>query len=335
MISTMNHAFGIGTFAENGEAFPAMVVGDKAIDIRPLLPGIATTADLFADWDTNLDVLEKHVNDPGQSLDALLPLVPIHPAGVILAAGVNYREHIIEMSVAHKLGKAGASDDELRRDAATELDERLATGDPYMWTGIPAAMCGANDDILLPDFGTDVDWEAELGVVIGAEAHRVSEEAALDYVAGYVIVNDVTARSLVPRDDIAKIGTDWFRAKNQPTFFPIGPMVVPSRFIPYPGNLTIKLWLNGQLMQDSTTSNMAFTVPALIAYASSITKLQPGDVIITGSPAGNGSHWKRFLAGGDVITVSIEHLGEQRNLVRAPSGVPDPWHASRKKPRFP
>ena len=101
--------------------------------------------------------------------------------------------------------------------------KRVRVGDPYVWTGIPSAVSGAYDDIQLPDVGTDIDWELELGVVIGRSAYRVSTAEALDYVAGYTIVNDLTARSLVPRDDMAKIGTDWFRAKNQPGFFPTGP----------------------------------------------------------------------------------------------------------------
>ena len=322
-------AFGIGTFRSGTDVFPGMVVGDKVVDIRPILSGVVRTADLFENWDGNLEVLAKHVNDPGTDIATLETLPPVNRPGVIFAAGVNYREHIIEMSVAHKLGRDGASDEELRADAATELDHRLKTGDPYMWTGIPSAMCGANDDIQLPDFGEHIDWEAELGVVIGRRARRVSEGEALNFVAGYVIVNDITARSLVPRDDIAKIGTDWFRAKNQPTFFPMGPMIVPARFVANPESLAIKLWLNGELMQNSSTANMAFKVPALISYASSIAILEPGDVVITGSPAGNGSHWNRFLEAGDVVELEIEGLGRQRNNVLAPTGSPTPWQASR------
>ena len=321
--------FALGTFVADGEEFPGMVVDGHVIDIRSILPVVGRTGDLFAEWDANLDALQTETGRVGIPLESLQVVPPVQPVGPILAAGVNYREHIIEMSVAHKLGEAGASDEQLRADAAAELDQRVRAGDPYIWTGIPSAVSGAYDDVRLPDFGEHVDWEAELGVVIGRPAWRVSAEDALDHVAGYVIVNDITARSLVPRDDIAKIGTDWFRAKNQPTFFPVGPVLVPARFVPDPSALRIELRLNGTLMQDSSTRDMAFDVRALIAYASSVAELRPGDLLITGSPAGNGSHWKRFLEAGDVMEVSITALGTQRTGVRGPSGVPAPWHASR------
>jgi 2-keto-4-pentenoate hydratase/2-oxohepta-3-ene-1,7-dioic acid hydratase in catechol pathway len=128
---------------------------------------------------------------------------------------------------------------------------------------------------------------------------------------------------------MAKIGTDWFRAKNQPTFFPTGPWLVPARFVPDPSVLQMRLTLNGETMQDASTADLAFDVPALISYASSLAILQPGDLLITGSPAGNGSHWKRFLQGGDVIEATIDGLGTQRTVVQAASGVLPPWQAGR------
>ncbi len=200
------------------------------------------------------------------------------------------------MSVAHGLGSAGASPEQLRAEAAAELDERVRVGDPYVWTGIPSAVSGAYDDIQLAG--------RRHRHRLGARARRrdrpqrvsrIGTAEALDYVAGYTIVNDLTARSLVPRDDMAKIGTDWFRAKNQPGFFPTGPWLVPARFVPDPTALRMRLTLNGEIKQDATTGDLAFDVPALLSYASSVAILQPGDLLITGSPAGNGSHWKRFL----------------------------------------
>ena len=227
------HSFAIASLELAEGVVPAVVAGDDVYDVRIALPGIRRTGDLFAEWDRNLDLLEAHLAagamplgsfDDLTSSGAARVLPPVQPVGPVLAAGANYREHIIQMSVAHGLGSTGASPERLRREAAAEIDERVRTGDPYVWTGIPSAVSGAYDEIRLPDVGTDVDWELELGVVIGRTAHRVSVHEALDYVAGYTIVNDLTARSLVPRDDMAKIGTDWFRAKNQPGFFPTGPM---------------------------------------------------------------------------------------------------------------
>ncbi|MET0780078.1 MAG: fumarylacetoacetate hydrolase family protein, partial [Microbacterium sp.] len=323
---------------QGGGTIPAVVADGQLYDLSAALPSVRHTADLFEDWDENLDRIAEHLASGAASLGALADLQatgavdvlpPVQPVGPVIAAGANYREHIIQMSVAHGLGSAGASPDQLREEAAAELDERVRVGDPYVWTGIPSAVSGAYDDILLPDVGTDIDWELELGVVICRTAYRVSTAEALDYVAGYTIVNDLTARSLVPRDDMAKIGTDWFRAKNQPGFFPTGPWLVPARFVPDPSALRMRLTLNGEIKQDATTDDLAFDVPALLSYASSIAILQPGDLLITGSPAGNGSHWKRFLTAGDVVEATIEGLGTQRNLVRGPTGVLPPWQAGR------
>lgn len=329
-------SFALGTFSFTGEIFPGFVVDDVVYDVRILLPGVQATGDLFTDWDHNLDIIQAAVSEPGK-LDGiggtlvreLQVLPPVEPVGSIVAAGANYREHILQMSVAHSLGRSDATAAELWAEAAAENDERRRVGDPYVWTGIPSAVSGAFDDVQLPDVGDEIDWEVELGVVIGRTAHRVDVADAYDFVAGYTIVNDITSRSLVPRKDMAMIGTDWFRAKNQPTFFPTGPYLVPARFVPDPTNLRIQLRLNDDVMQDATTDDLLFDIPSLISYASSVAILRPGDLLITGSPAGNGSHWKRFLQAGDVMEATISGLGTQRTLVRAPTGVLPPWQASR------
>lgn len=328
--------FAIGTFRSGADVFPGFVADGRAYDIRVVLPSIRVTGDLFADWDANVDALQRVAADAdalnrvgGAPVEGLAVLPPVQPVGPILAAGANYREHILQMSVAHKLGRSDASDEELWAEAAAENDERRRSGDPYIWTGIPSAVSGAFDDVQLPDVGDEIDWEVELGVVIGRTAHRVALGEAYDFVAGYTIVNDITSRTLVPRKDMALIGTDWFRAKNQPTFFPTGPYLVPARFVPDPTALRIELRLNGEVKQDATTDDLLFDIPSLISYASSVAILRPGDLLITGSPSGNGSHWKRFLRDGDVMDASITGLGTQRTAVRAPSGELPPWQASR------
>ncbi|MBW9110380.1 fumarylacetoacetate hydrolase family protein [Microbacterium ureisolvens] len=331
-------AFAIASLLLDGEVVPAVIRDELVYDIRTALPAVARTADLFGDWDRNLDLLADHLDRgaaPAGGIETLLAdrrgrmLPPVQPVGPVIAAGANYREHIIQMSVAHGLGSDGASPQQLRAEAAAEMDERIRTGDPYIWTGLASAVSGARDDVVLPDVGHDVDWEIELGVYLGRTAHRVGADDALRHVAGYTIVNDLTVRSLVPRNDMAKIGTDWFRAKNQPGFFPTGPWLVPARFVPDPGALAMRLRLNGEVMQDSSSADLAFDVPALISYASSVAVLQPGDLLITGSPAGNGSHWGRFLTDGDVMDAEIEGLGAQRTVVRGASGELPPWQASR------
>lgn len=337
MAETPNPPFRLGTFAhEDGGVFVGVEVDDAVWRIEDLLFEATAMSQLFEDWNTNLDRIEASLdvastNRSGLPVESLRVLPPIHPAGPILAAGANYRTHILEMSVAHKLGRSDASDDELWEEAARETDERGRHGDPYVWTGLPSAVCGAYDDVQLPDVGEDIDWELELGVVIGSKAHRVAQEEALSYVAGYTIVNDLTARSLVPRPDMTMLGTDWFRSKNQPTFFPTGPYLVPSRYVPDPDTLRIELRLNGEVMQDATADDMLFNISALISYVSSLVVLHPGDLLITGSPAGNGSHWGRFLTEGDVLESRITGLGVQRNAVRGPTGVLPPWQESRRR----
>ncbi|MCG2621989.1 fumarylacetoacetate hydrolase family protein [Arthrobacter sp. I2-34] len=331
MEKALVNGFVLGTFEHEGEEFPGLALDDAVVDLRAVLPDVRRIGDLFADWEAHLDALEaiEPAAVGARPLGELRVLPPVQPVGTIIAAGANYREHILQISVAHRLGTEGADEAQPRADAAAETDERGRSGDPYVWTGIPSAVCGAYDDVQLPDVGADVDWELELGVVIGRTAHRVGVYDAMDYVAGYTIVNDITARTLVPRGDIAMMGTDWFRAKNQPTFFPTGPYLVPARFVPDPAKLRIQLRLNGALMQDADTDDLLFDIPSLIAYASSVAVLRPGDILITGSPAGNGSHWGRFLRHGDVMEATISGLGVQRTVVRGPSGQLPPWYADR------
>jgi len=149
--------------------------------------------------------------------------------------------------------------------------------------------------------------------VIGRTARRVSAHDATRYIAGYTICNDITTRDLVYRPDLERIGTDWVRAKNRPTFLPTGPYLVPAAFIPDPDDLTITLRHNGVVRQDERAKDMIFDIPRLVSYASTLVTLNPGDLLLTGSPAGNGAHWGVFLAPGDVMEAEITGLGSQRN----------------------
>lgn len=322
----MTTPFALGNFAAGAAApFAGLVVDGRVHNIADILPSATNTSEILRDWDRSIDILAEFAADgarrdgtPSHSASDLRTLPPVAPTGQILAAGANYREHVIQMTVAHRLGDLGATADELREQAAREIDERARTGEPYVWVGASSAVCGANDDVRLPAVGSDHDWELELGVVIGREAYQVAEEDALDHVAGYTICNDLTTRSLVPRADIPMMGTDWMRSKNHPTFFPTGPYLVPARFVPDPQNLDITLALNGTVMQQGNTGDMVFGIARLISYISSRVLLLPGDMVITGSPQGNGSHWGRFLQDGDVMESTITGLGHQRNHVRGP-----------------
>lgn len=306
--------FALGTFDAGDGPYPGLVLDGNIHDIRDFTD-YRSIREVLQDWQSALDRLSTEADRPSThptAASAVRTLPPVLPAGQIYGAGANYREHVIQLAVAHRLGSDGLSEAELAQEAARDIDERKANGEPYVWTGVASAVSGAYDDVVLPAAWDDHDWELELGVVIGRRAHNVSVGDALDHVAGYTICNDLTTRSLVPRRDIAMMGTDWLRAKNFPTFFPTGPWIVPAQFVADPSNLGIRLSLNGKVMQDSNTGDMVFGPAELIAYISRFATLEPGDMVITGSPPGNGSHWGRFLRPGDVMECEIDGLGSQR-----------------------
>src|SRR5262249_4128296 len=145
-----------------------------------------------------------------------------------------------------------------QRRSLDALDARARDGEPYLWVASPTALSGSRDDIVLPWQGKRHDWELELAVVIGQHARHVPPERALDVVAGYTISNDITTRDRVLRPDIPGIGTDWFRSKCAPSFFPTGPYIVPAVHVEDPEHLEIRLLLNGKLMQQASTSEMVF-----------------------------------------------------------------------------
>jgi 2-keto-4-pentenoate hydratase/2-oxohepta-3-ene-1,7-dioic acid hydratase in catechol pathway len=307
--------FAIGTFqTPGGEPFPGLVAAARVRDLRAdgLPP---STRELLADWDTALPRLAELADrDQGAWLPAgeVRALPPVEPRN-LLQSGANYRKHVIDIIVSEHDPSDGRTIEQVEAEAAAFMEHRAASTDPYLFIGLASAMCGAFDDIVLPAEGTQHDWELELAAVIGRPARRVPPDQALRHVAGYTICNDVTTRDLVYRPELAKIGTDWLRSKNAPTFLPTGPVLVPSVFVDDPMDLRITLSLNGKVMQDESTKDMIFDVSRLISYASHITTLQPGDMILTGSPAGNGAHWRRFLTDGDQIDAGITGLGWQRN----------------------
>jgi 2-keto-4-pentenoate hydratase/2-oxohepta-3-ene-1,7-dioic acid hydratase in catechol pathway len=239
-------------------------------------------------------------------------LAPVEPRQ-IFQSGANYRTHVMDLAAADRKPGETRSTEEIRAEVGRQQDERAASGQPYVFTGLVSAMCGPYEDVVLPADTLKNDFELELAAVIGLPARRVSVEDALDHVAGYTIVNDVTTREWVWRRDLPELGTDWFRSKNSPTFLPTGPFLVPAEFVGDPMDLRITLRLNGDVMQDESTKDMIFDVARLVSYCSEIATLLPGDLVLTGSPAGNGMHWGRLLRPGDVMESEITGLGTQRN----------------------
>jgi 2-keto-4-pentenoate hydratase/2-oxohepta-3-ene-1,7-dioic acid hydratase in catechol pathway len=195
-------------------------------------------------------------------------------------------------------------------DHAAEQGAELPS-EPLLFGKFPNALSGPGDPIVLPPESRHVDAEAELAVVIGAEGRRVSEADALELVAGYTVANDVTAR------DLQKSDGQWLRAKGFDTFCPLLPVVVPVSELGDGSGLRIVQRLNGEELQDSSTSELIFGVPRLVAHASSVFTLLPGDLILTGTPAGVGVHRNPpvALADGDVVEVEIEGIGTLSNPV--------------------
>ena len=176
-----------------------------------------------------------------------------------------------------------------------------------------SAICGPNDDVRIPKTSEKTDWEVELGFVIGKEAKYVSEAKAMEHVAGYCIVNDVSERYFQNR-----LSGQWTKGKSCDTFGPIGPWLVTRDEIPDPQSLTMSLNVNGKRMQTGNTSTMIFTVAQIISHMSQLMTLHPGDIISTGTPPGVGAAKKPnpiFLKSGDVMEVEINGLGNQRQIV--------------------
>jgi 2-keto-4-pentenoate hydratase/2-oxohepta-3-ene-1,7-dioic acid hydratase in catechol pathway len=232
--------------------------------------------------------------------------IPIRFPRKVICAGANYFGHLAEMGVA-------APD---------------PVGAPYFFLKPPTTtVIGPGAAIVLPDRpDRRIDWEAELGVVIGRRARDVDERHAIGHIAGYISVNDVAARDRLERPDAVSppFGFDWTSAKAEDTFCPMGPGVTPAWFIGDPQDLRIRLSVNGSVKQDSSTADMMNGTFALVAAASRIMTLEPGDVIATGSPAGVGVARGEFLQPGDEVTIEIGGLGVLRNLVVETGGHPGP-----------
>lgn len=299
-----------------GGPVPALVARDRVLDLsaRAETAGARTVTELLERWETVLPALEAIAADPRAAWRPLAEASlrsPVEPRQ-IFQAGANYRTHVIDLAAAHHDGSDGRSIEQVRADAAAAMDARRQQP-PFVFTGLPSAICGPYDDVVLPRDSGQPDWELELAAVIGRPARRLAAARALDAVAGWVIVNDLTLRDKVFRREAGPLGADWLAAKNSPTFLPTGPVLVPRSAIPDPGDLRITLRLNGQVMQDESTKDMIVDVPRIIAHCSQVAALLPGDLVLTGSPAGNGLAHGRLLRPGDLMESAIAGLGAQAN----------------------
>lgn len=229
---------------------------------------------------------KKAAKDNGVALGDVKLLAPITNPNKVIAIGLNYLDHI--------------------RESNAQTPKI-----PIMFTKYTSAIIGDGDAIHWdPNETAKVDWEVELAVVIGKRAYRVSETSVFDYVVGYTVCNDVSARDLQ-----SERGDQWIRGKSMDTFCPLGPCIVTKDEIADPHNLKLRTLVNGQTMQDSNTSELLFKIPHLVSYLSRAFTLLPGDVIITGTPPGVGMGKKPpiFLKHGDVVSVEIDGIGKLTN----------------------
>lgn len=320
--------FALATVSAEGQPKGAAVVIDGKVAMldellraRPMagFPTGQSVLGLLENWKAASPLLES-LADAAGSLSGVTwraeEEVHYHPPvdlpRQIFCTGANYRTHVVHLHMDTKFGPEGLEGDDLRKWAEKMMDDRLANGEPYVFTKPVAAVAGANDALVLPKTTRKPDWELELAVVIGKGGFQIPLDKAMEHVAGYAIANDISARDLIPRTDYAMLGTDWLRSKGQAGFLPFGPWLVPAKFIPDPYDLGIRLSVDGRMMQNESTSDMMFDIARQIEYIARYTPLWPGDVICTGSPAGNGTHYNRFLQDGDLMIGEIDSLGTQR-----------------------
>lgn len=297
-----------------------LVRGDRYVPLDHWGEGRSMLA-LLEDWGTVGPQLAAWAADEAafttaQDFTAARVDMPYRP-GQVFCTGANYKKHVVGLIMGDGSMRTAEheeqSEEERRAKAEAMMDQRAALP-PFCFIKLPSSAVGPQDTVILPKNVAKPDWELELGVVIGKRTHRVTAAEAMDHVAGFAVVNDVTARELIFRRDGSAIGADWLAGKSFPTFLPFGPLIVPRDQVADPYALTIRLSVNGKVYQDESTADMMTSIERQIEFLSNITVLQPGDVICTGSPYGNGAAFGVFLQPGDVMEGTITGLGTQRNI---------------------
>jgi 2-keto-4-pentenoate hydratase/2-oxohepta-3-ene-1,7-dioic acid hydratase in catechol pathway len=271
--------------AADGKVRPGALLEEGNLVVDLAAAGHADALSVIA---AGLTAIDKPGAYPGHKLDQVRLHAPLANPPRLFAIGLNYREHAIE--------------------------SKLPFPDfPVVFFKLQTAIVGPGQAIVLPKNSNEPDYEAELAFVIGKGGFRIPASAWREHVYGYTIVNDVSAR------DIQRSTTQWSMSKSFPTFCPMGPAIVTADEIADPHQLAIGLSIDGQVLQNSTTSELLFKIPALIEYLSSIAPLLPGDIVSTGTPSGVGMGRtpKRWLKPGDNVTVTIEGLGSLTNPVVA------------------
>ncbi|SER73412.1 2-keto-4-pentenoate hydratase/2-oxohepta-3-ene-1,7-dioic acid hydratase (catechol pathway) [Pseudomonas sp. NFACC02] len=298
-----------------------VLIDGRAYDLSPValaaslaLSDMAIDA-LLEDWSHANEQLQaltdRIVGDPAAfqaevlDLETLEWAPPLQRPGAIYAAGANYRDHVAAMARAFNMNLS--------------LDPRSDGIAPWHFIKAGRGTLSAHKQIVqMPEGTQKLDWEAELAVVIGRRAYRVNKDKALDYVAGYTCANDLSSRDSLVRANVdasSPFRFDWIGHKVFNGGCPLGPYFTPAQFVTDPENLGIKLWRNGKLEQDSNTSNHLYGIADQIEYLTQRVELFPGDILLTGTPAGVGMEKGVFLARGDALKVWIDGLGELDTII--------------------
>ena len=312
MASAKAAGYKLATYRSSEGPRAGIVVGEEVFDAAKLTgkPAYATVIGILEDWRSAEGALKKAAAGAGagksrakrQPLAKTTLLAPVRFPSAIYCAGANYADHAAEM--AKREGNPPPPDPHtLGLKAWHFLKASRALADP-----------GAT--VKISGYAKNMDWEVELAAVIGRVAKDVPQDKALSYVAGYTVANDLSARDRGRRanvPDASPFKWDWTKHKTFEGSCPLGPWIVPASDIGDPQKLGLKLWVNGVLKQDSNTSDMIFTLAEQIEQLSAGMTLYPGDLILTGTPAGVGAGRGEFLKAGDVVRLWVERIGEISN----------------------
>jgi 2,4-diketo-3-deoxy-L-fuconate hydrolase len=321
---------------KQGPAFAALTIGEYAFEVAAThaayrdsawgrtgnLSACGSVLELLEDWSRNFAVLQAmadFIREEGPASDRLRaavdlqdrlrPLPPVLRPSKILNCAANYSGHLAEM---RQYTQTGGDVDPARIYRGDK-----AAGQPYLFLKAPSSLAGAHDDIVMPSPESQVDWEAELAVVMGPHCRHVAADKALEHVAGFMTFNDVSCRDQLFRSDRPNFRTDWLSSKSYDSFGPCGPYFVPRAFVPNHAALRLLLKVNGEIKQDGLAGDMIYSPEEQIEYASRRMTLLPGDIFATGTLAGVGQSNGVFLKPGDIVETEVHGLGRQRNRVVA------------------